>query len=825
MFTAFRMLMATAGSLLAYRFGVSGQANVIATGVDEIFSLDLRNDFASAPAAGGGNYVGEGVRFSTDTSFTLATAAPTGLNNNVAIDSEDYDSEGTFTLGSNNRWTYSAYDTQGEAEGWKVVVKFSAALTSNISIRLQFPTFTNSADTTGTSNVIQTLMGSVGDTEVSVDNVNFGLNSSSTGQTGVVLYRTAGSITPTISEVIIEISTDSNNLVGESLGPSSYNYTISNDSGTSIATGTYNAPASQSDEDVVVDALRNAIITTANASSNALFTDTWQPGDAAGTLSTINVELASKDSGTGFLGADEWDVRTGDQSGSSQTSISAWSSFEQQVFRARPAGSASGDITLLNTLESATNVGRVTLRSSTNNEATFRVRSTSAHGNDTRIYIGDLVSSSGTPNTSGSMTIVSYNTTTLNPVDIADVNGGWDCRIISIPTLAANDTSVTVFLPISASSNAITINTDHTIEDVVDTIVAASWGSGVAVTKKSGSTDTVRVVGSGVESVGSNASGQSGVGFGITGYGNASATGSLSISHTDIHNSTNTRMATDSTTSSSGYSASPGTSLNDSGGALLPSGSIAARRVFIDTNTDYNFGLTVTTTANSASNAGISLNLGSEAVDGVTTQMATGVSIDTPMVSTTLSSNDSAAQAATAIAALSSNITASTENFSSGTNVTLNNAYSTRDTIGFISTDAWDLRSGTASNSSSVSYSSWSDWDGSSNTRILRIDDGSETELLESRNVNSISLSFSNGATATILVTSIDDAGTDTNVTLGSIFTSSATAPPTSGALTLVSYIYNGAVGTNVLSFSTSSEPTITVTNNHPTNPLTFTAI
>ena len=646
-------------------FLMGGSGATAVSGVSETFSIDIPDAITSSAISDTFTATGIGAAFSTNATTEITVPRSNDISDSLGMlnfTTEINDTQSEWAVESNGRVSYSG--TTRTVSNIQAMINFEVTAispsTDNRHIALYIYEYDNAADTSGAFiEYIRTRASVIGGASEqfsstgtytrfsrSSDTLSFTITNGKQYSFHVLQDFTDTGSTMTIRNVTVAIPTGTSTQAAYvpdlGAGPASYSYTISNSSGTSIATGSYTIPVNNSDEDTITNNLRSAIIATANGDSNSEFENDWTNG---GPEVTANFVLNARRTSTGFLGGEQWALRSGSSSSSNNVTFSAWSSWDgsssTRILWMRDNAAASG-----NTLEAVSNPYSITV-SGSSGSATIAASAFTAFGDSTLITLGAVLSSTGTPPETGALTIDSY---ALNVEDVAAVNGGWDCRIISIPTVSSSRATL-VLLPGSTTPGSVTVTTAYTIENIIDDIVALTW-SGVTVTKKSGTTDTVRVVGTG------NTTAESLSGFAFTlSYSDENATGTLTVSQTDIHDASNTFTASDN---SARHVARPLASDFDTDG----SGTDASRRVYINTNTEHDFGLSIVTTANSTQNGTATVNQASNVTDGIEEVLATVVSTTNPTTSTTITSGATTDQAGALIAAASGDFT-----YDSATNI------------------------------------------------------------------------------------------------------------------------------------------------------------
>ena len=156
---------------------------------------------------------------------------------------------------------------------------------------------------------------------------------------------------------------------------------------------------------------------------------------------------------TGNFSDNRWDLRDGGTSADSSVSFSSWNDWVGNWLRINPSGSGNAF---------TEGVFRITVTLGTGNTATFNVTSTNG-GTETHAYeVGSIVSQTGTPNTSGNISVVflgesneltgtfSANanaTTALNNIRTAILNAGYPGVTVSTPASASEATSFSGTIP------------------------------------------------------------------------------------------------------------------------------------------------------------------------------------------------------------------------------------------------------------------------------------------------------------------------------------------------------------------------------------------
>ena len=156
---------------------------------------------------------------------------------------------------------------------------------------------------------------------------------------------------------------------------------------------------------------------------------------------------------TGNFSDNRWDLRDGGTSADSSVSFSSWNAWVGNWLRINPSGSGNAF---------TEGVVRITVTLGTGNTATFNVTSTNG-GTETHAYeVGSIVSQTGTPNTSGNISVVflgesneltgtfSANanaTTALNNIRTAILNAGYPGVTVSTPASASEATSFSGTIP------------------------------------------------------------------------------------------------------------------------------------------------------------------------------------------------------------------------------------------------------------------------------------------------------------------------------------------------------------------------------------------
>ena len=278
----------------------------------------------------------------------------------------------------------------------------------------------------------------------------------------------------------------------------------------------------------------------------------------------------------GALGNGRWDVRDTETVGSgNQVNYSNWSQWEKQYLQLDYNGLDGADgiihwetgdlITITNNTAFASFLIGTVYRNDSAEEISFELDEltfqTGTPGVGTLVVRNDnAVLLSGTlanyaSSTAARTTIKSAldNDSDFQrsfifdqDTDIAAVAGGWLCTINSFPTLSANDNFVIVDLPIGITiNNIISVTTTDTIENVIDKILALynpHVPTGITLTKVG--TNSIRVNNTSNTRIRSRRFANSL----DRDWGFASLTGSsgtLSLTMTDINDSTNTYTGSD----------------------------------------------------------------------------------------------------------------------------------------------------------------------------------------------------------------------------------------------------------------------------------------